>query len=288
MQENQASRTAQRVATHRAAHQLLDNPKVFDDPLALAILGPETAASLKADPRQTETSPISPFLRAFTAARSRFAEDELAKAVERGVAQYVILGAGLDTFAFRSPYPPGALRVFEVDHPATQAWKQQRLNQAGIKPPPELTFAPLDFHQQSLADGLGAAGHDPSQSTFFAWLGVTPYLTPEAMRQTLEYIAAYPKGSGLAFDYALSPELLDERGQMVFGILSGWSKDAGEPWLGTYDPAVLGPELKDLGYGRVEDLGQAEINARYFKGRADGLAVGSLYRLVRAESMKRL
>ena len=231
MQENQASRTAQRVAIHRAAHQLLDNPKVFDDPLALAVLGPETAASLEADPRQTETSPISPFLRAFTAARARYAEDQLAVAVKRGVAQYVILGAGLDTFAFRSPYAPGALRVFEVDHPATQAWKRERLSQADITPPPDLTFAPVDFHVQSLAEGLGAAGHDPGIPTFFAWLGVTPYLTPEAVRQTLEHIAAYPQGSGLVFDYALSPELLDDRGRMVFEILSGWSRDNGEPWL---------------------------------------------------------
>ena len=140
----------------------------------------------------------------------------------------------------------------------------------------------MDFHVQSLAEGLGAAGHDPGIPTFFAWLGVTPYLTPEAVRQTLEHIAAYPQGSGLVFDYALSPELLDDRGRMVFEILSGWSRDNGEPWLSTYDPAVLGAELSELGYGWMEDLGQDEINARYFAGRADGLGVGTLYRLVSA------
>lgn len=282
MLENQASRTAQRVATHRAAHQLLDDPKVLDDPLALAILGPEQAAALKADPQSSVTSPASPFLRAFTAVRSRFAEDELRRGVACGVGQYVILGAGLDTFAFRSPYPLGALRVFEVDHPATQAWKRARLAEAGIAPPRDLAFAPVDFQAQTLAEGLSAAGHDASRPTVFAWLGVTPYLTPEAVRQTLAHLAACPAGSGVVFDYALSPELLDARGKMVFDFLSGWSAKAGEPWLATFDPTTLGRELKALGFGQVEDLGQAEINARYFADRSDDLGVGTLYHLISA------
>ncbi|RJX28581.1 MAG: class I SAM-dependent methyltransferase [Desulfarculus sp.] len=280
MQDNQASQTAQRVATHRAAHQLLDQPTVFDDPLALAILGPERAAALRADPQSSVTSPASPFLRAFTAARSRFAEDELRLAVARGVGQYAVLGAGLDTFAYRNSYP--ALRVFEVDHPATQAWKRARLAEAGIAPPPELSFAPLDFHQQTLAQGLGAAGLDPARPTLFAWLGVTPYLTPEAVTGTLRFIAAAPAGSGAVFDYAVPPELLDARGQAAFAALSQYSAKAGEPWLATFDPAALGRELAALGLGRVQDLGQEEINARYFQGRADGLRVGSLYHLVSA------
>lgn len=282
MQDNQASRTAQRVATHRAAHQLLDNPKVFDDPLALAILGPEAAAALEADPASSVTSPITPFLRAFTVARSRFAEDQLALGVERGVAQYVLLGAGLDTFAYRNPHPAGALQVFEVDHPATQAWKRERLDQAGIAIPPNLSFAPLDFHEQSLDQGLGQAGYDPAVPTLFAWLGVTPYLTAEAIRETLGFIAACSPGSGVVFDYAVSPELLDERGRMVFGILSDWTAKAGEPWQSTFDPAVLGEQLSALGFGQVDDLDQAQINARYFAGRSDGLGVGTLYHLVAA------
>jgi methyltransferase (TIGR00027 family) len=282
MRENQASATAQRMAVHRAAHQLLDDPKVFDDPLALAMLGQEEAAALAADPRRSETSPASPFLRAFAAARSRFAEDQLRRGVEQGVGQYVLLGAGLDTFAYRSPYPPGALRVFEVDHPATQAWKQQRLAEAGIAAPPELSFAPVDFHQQTLAAGLPAAGHDPARPSFFAWLGVTPYLTPEAVRDTLRFIASAPAGSGAVFDYPVSPELLSPMGRKVYAALSGWSAAAGEPWLSNFDPAALAGELRELGFGQVEDLGQAEINAHYFAGRADGLGVGALYHLAAA------
>jgi methyltransferase (TIGR00027 family) len=277
-----AGPSAQRVAIHRAAHQLLDRPKVFDDPLALAILGPEVAAVLKADPRQSETSQASPYLRAYTAARSRLAEDQLGRGVAGGVGQYVLLGAGLDTFAYRSPYAPSVLRVFEVDQPDTQAWKQQRLAQAGITPPPDLSFAPLDFNQRSLVEGLGAAGHDPGRASFFAWLGVTPYLTPEAVCRTLAYLASCPEGSGVVFDYAVSPELLDARGQEVFAAMSGWAREAGEPWLATFDPAALIQELKHLGFGQVEDLGQAEINARYFADRADGLGVGTMYHLISA------
>ncbi len=275
-----ASPTAQRMALHRAAHQLLDHPKVLDDPLALEVLDPETAASLKADPRQSETSPLSPKLRAYAAARSRLAEDQLHRAVAAGVNQYVILGAGLDTFAYRSPYPPDSLGIFEVDHPDTQAWKRKRLALAGIAIPPQLTFVTLDFQRQTLAEGLAAAGHDAGRPSFFAWLGVTPYLTPDAVRRTLAFLAGRPAGSGVVFDYAVSPELLDATGQAVFAALGDWTRQAGEPWLAVFDPDKLVPELHALGFGQVKDLGQAEMNQRYFAHRADGLGVGTLYHTI--------
>ena len=282
MQEGRPSRTALGVATHRAAHQLLDDPKVLDDPLALDILGPERAAALRADPKSTETSPISPYLRAFTAARSRLAEDLLARAVEQGVGQYVVLGAGLDTFALRNPHPPEALKVFEVDYPATQSWKQGLLAQAGLAVPESLTFAPLDFHELTLDQGLARAGHDPRRPTFFAWLGVTPYLTPEAVMATLGFIASCPAGSGVVFDYAISPELLDPRGRKILEAILSRVEASGEPWHAYFDPTALAGELAALGFGRVRDLGQAGINARYFAGRADGLGVGTMYHLMSA------
>src|SRR5580700_6523867 len=156
MQEGKFSRTAQRVAIRRAAHQLLDEPKVLDDPLALRIIGTEAAAALRSDPKEDHV--FARAFRAFMAARSRYAEDELARAVEVGVTQYVILGAGLDTFAYRNPHP--GLRVFEIDHPATQTWKREQLQSAGIAVPVGLTFVPVDFEGQTLADGLGRAGLD--------------------------------------------------------------------------------------------------------------------------------
>src|SRR5271163_1639382 len=175
MQEGKFSRTARRVAIRRAAHQLLDHPMVLDDPLALRIIGSEAAESLRSNPK--EDHGFARAFRAFMAARSRYAEDELACAVEHEVRQYVVLGAGLDTFAYRNPHL--GLRIFEVDHPATQAWKREQLQAARIAIPTSLTFVPIDFERQTLAAGLEQAGFDAGAAAFFSWLGVTPYLTRE-------------------------------------------------------------------------------------------------------------
>src|ERR1700689_2758722 len=161
MLEGKFSRTAHRVAIRRAAAQLLDHPKVLDDPLALRIIGPEAADDLRSNPKEHHA--FSRAFRAFMAARSRYAEDELARAVAHGVTQYVVLGAGLDTFAYRNPHPE--LRVFEVDHPATQTWKREQLTAASIPIPPSLTFVPIDFEQQMLADGLAHSAFSASALT---------------------------------------------------------------------------------------------------------------------------
>jgi len=279
MQEGQPSHTAQRVALRRAAHQLLDDPRVFDDPVALRIIGADSAAALRAAPASAAESRLAPYLRASMAVRSRYAEDQLTLAVGRGVGQYVILGAGLDTFAYRNPHG-AALRVFEVDHPSTQAWKRARLAETAIAIPPQLTFAPVDFERQSLAEGLRAASFDASQPAFFAWLGVTPYLSEAAVLQTLRWIAASPAGSGVVFDYALSPALLDATRRRAFDLLAAHVAAAGEPWQTFFEPASLRRELEAMGFGQIEDLTPDEVNARYFAGRTDGLRVGALGRLV--------
>jgi len=283
MKGNRASVTAQRVAMQRAAHQLLDDPKVFDDPVALRIIGKESALVLQADPHQYETTPLAPYLRAFVAARSRYAEDELGLGIRRGVRQYVILGAGLDTFAYRNPYPQGTLRVFEVDQPATQTWKRARLAEIGMTPPGGLTFAPVDFETQTLEEGLRHAGCDPDKGTFFSWLGVTEYLTTEAVMTTLRFIASAPRGSGIVFDYMISPSLLTPAQRARFDALARRVESAGEPWKAFFDPGSLASELRAMGFGYVVDLGPEEINARYFKDRKDGLRVGSLSRLMNAQ-----
>src|SRR5882762_1319056 len=167
MQEGTFSRTAERVAIRRAAHQLLDQPRVLDDPLALRIIGSEAEEALRSNPKEDHS--FSRAFRAFMAARSRYTEDELANAFAHGVRQYVVLGAGLDTFAYRNPHP--GLRVFEVDHPATQAWKREQLQAAAIAIPASLTFVPVDFERQTLADGLAQCGFNPSGAAFFSWLG---------------------------------------------------------------------------------------------------------------------
>lgn len=279
MQEGKFSRTAQRVAIRRAAHQLLDQPRVLDDPLALRIIGSEAAGALRSNPKEDHA--FSRAFRAFMAARSRYAEDELARAVGHGVTQYVVLGAGLDTFAYRNPHP--GLRVFEVDHPATQAWKREQLQAAGIAIPPSLTFVPIDFEQQTLADGLGQSGFNTNAAAFFSWLGVTPYLTREACMTTLGFIAKMPAGSGVVFDFAVDPALLNAGQRQALDALSERVARYGEPFQLFFDPGDLLDELKGMGFQRMEFLQGKEINARYFKDRKDGLLVrGSIGHLMGA------
>jgi methyltransferase (TIGR00027 family) len=210
------------------------------------------------------------------AARSRYAEDELALGVRRGVRQYVILGAGLDTFAYRNPHPEEVLRVFEVDYPTTQTWKRARLEEAGVAPPGNLTFAPVDFETQTLEEGLRIAGYDPAKCTFFSWLGVTEYLTTKVVMATLRFIASAPVGSGVVFDYMISPSLLTPAQRSRLDAVSRRVASAGEPWQAYFDPKLLTRELRAMGFRYVEDLGPEEINSKYFKNRKDGLRVGSL------------
>ena len=161
------------------------------DPIAVPILGQEFLPDVHKTATKLE-KPFSVALRAFLVARSRYAEDALCTAVAQGVTQYVLLGAGLDTFAYRNPY--SNLRVFEVDHPATQRWKQGLLATSNIPIPHNLTYVPVDFERQTLAAQLSAAGFDSTAPSFFAWLGVVPYLTLEAFRSTLRFVATQPAG----------------------------------------------------------------------------------------------
>jgi methyltransferase (TIGR00027 family) len=269
MLADQPSQTAHRVALRRAAHQLWDNPKVFDDPVALKIIPPDARAELAAS-RPSDSSP-SRHLRAFMVARSRFAEDHLAEAVWRGVKQYVVLGAGLDTFAYRNPYPD--LRVYEVDYPATQAWKRQRLQLSDIPIPPTLTFAPIDFEKDTLQTGLANVGFQTNQAAFFSWLGVTPYLAEATVLATLRWISSCPD-SGVAFDYAVPRSALGFFHQMTFDALAARVASAGEPFVGFFDPEALSLKLQQMGFKHIEDLNGDEINTRYFSERTDGLRVG--------------
>jgi methyltransferase (TIGR00027 family) len=272
-----------RVAMRRAAHQLLDNPHVLEDPIALAIIGSEAAAKLE-DEQGGFKGRAGRTIRAFMAARSRYAEDQLALAVGRGAKQYVVLGAGLDTFAYRNPYGESELRVFEVDYPATQEWKRRKLAAANIVIPPSVTYAPVDFEQQTLPDGLRQAGFDATKSAFFAWLGVTMYLMEDTVMSTLGFIASTPRGGGVAFDYGVPRNSLSLIGRIALDAMSRRVAASGEPFKTFFDPIKLAERLRRLGFSAVEDLGAEEINARYFKDRADGLRIGgSLGHLMSAQ-----
>jgi len=282
MIEARPSRTALRVAMHRAAHQIFDRPKVLDDPIAIGIIGPEAAAELGAkDSRHREH--VARNLRAFMAVRSRYAEDELAAAMARGATQYVILGAGLDTFAYRNPYCDEALRVFEVDYPATQEWKRGQLAAAGIPIPASVTYAPVDFERQTLSEGLRAAGFDSLRATFFSWLGVTMYLTEDAVMSTFSFIVSMPRGGGVVLDYAVDRSSLDLEGQVALDALAARVAAAGEPFKTFFEPSTLAEQLRRMGFRSVEDLTAEEINSRYFRDRDDGLSVaGRIGRLMSA------
>jgi methyltransferase (TIGR00027 family) len=266
MQTGRASRTALGVAARRAAHQLLDHPQVLADPIAMPILG----RGFEIDHKRQQ-HPAARVFRAFLAARSRYVEDNLATAVAAGVTQYVVLGAGLDTFAYRSPFPH--IRVFEVDFPATQEWKRSLLKDAGIPEPANLTFVPLDFEHKTLSAGLAEAGFDTSQPAFFGWLGVVPYLTLPAFRSTIDAIASLPAGSGVSFDYALSDEELSPARQHARQVLADRVALAGEPFRLFFRSDRLENELKSAGFQRIEQSDSLELNQLYFSNRTDGLAL---------------
>ncbi len=263
----------------RAAHQIYDaKPLVLDDPIAIPILGREYLPEVERTATKLH-KPHSIALRASLVARSRYAEDLLARAVAAGVTQYVLLGAGLDTFAYRNPF--SQLRVFEIDHPATQQWKRDLLSINNIAIPSNLTYAPVDFEHQQLATQLKAAGFDASVPTFYAWLGVVPYLTQAAFRSTLALIAQSAPGSGVVMDYGQPRSALPPLEQLAHDSLASRVQLAGEPFQLFFTPIQMAKELAE--FWNVEDLGSSELNERYFAGRIDKLRMlGSAGRIVSA------
>ncbi|MCU7723177.1 SAM-dependent methyltransferase [Actinoplanes sp. KI2] len=248
MEVGQPSKTAHSAARYRAAHQLLERGSIFQDPFAVRILGVAEEELLADAPRRA--------MRMFIAARHRFAEDALAAAVRRGVRQVVVLGAGLDTFAYRNRFD--GVRVIEVDHPATQEWKRERLGATGMEIPPSVSYTGVDFESESLADRLVLDG-----PAFFLWLGVVPYLTGAGFDATISYIAAVP-GSEVVFDYAQSPERMPAERRAALEARAARVAGIGEPWLTFFEPDEIDAELRGLGFTEIEDLGPAQLAARFF------------------------
>lgn len=278
MQAGEPSHTARGAAAYRAIHQTLEGGVIFSDPFASKILDDETRARLD----ETAADPSLRPMRLFIAARSRFSEDTLAAGVARGVRQVVVLGAGLDTFSLRNPYADLGVRVFEVDYPATQQWKREQLSQAALALPTWLTFAPVDFERQGIAEGLEQSGFRVDQPAFFQWLGVVPYLTRQAISATLDFIADIPR-SEVVFDYAEPFESYppDRRAHIVAVAESPAAR--GEPWLSLFDPRDLSKMLREHGFGTIEDLGLAELSERYYGVLKAGIPIGPGAHVVRAQ-----
>ncbi|MFI2283960.1 class I SAM-dependent methyltransferase [Nocardia beijingensis] len=265
MHNDGPSRTALITAYARAYHQIADRPQIFTDPLAARLLG-VTAEELAEKGAPTNVGDVVSARprRLFFAARARFAEDAVAAAIAAGVRQVVILGAGLDTFAYRNPRPD--VRVFEVDHPATQAWKRERLTTAGIDRPETLTFVPVDFETQTLAAGLESAGFERTDPAVFAWLGVVFYLTPNAAHATLEYIAGQAQPVEVVFDYLQPAETDEDRAhqQARADRLAG----VGEPVHSYFTPDDIAAQLRALGFTDLEDHSATDLVAGYLDGSA--------------------
>ena len=257
------------VARQRAAHQLLDAGSIFYDPFALKILGEDESSVLQF----ATAHPSASIGRLFTAARSRVAEDAIAAAIRSGLRQIVILGAGLDTFALRSPsIGVPEIRIFEVDHPATQALKQQRLAGAQIELPSTLTFVPVDFEQDSLQQKLVSAGLLEDAPVFFTWLGVVPYLTLPTVSHTLDDIASFAN-SEIVFDYLQPPEAFSDDLREIERARVEALKKIDENSVCRFEPPEMAVLLKRHGFTGIQDTGYSEIIA-LFGHAVQGLAPG--------------
>ena len=266
MSDHKASRTALGTAYLRAAHQLFETqPLILDDPVALSLLGPGALQRIK-DTMEHYRTPESIALRASVVLRSRFAEDRLAAAVLRGITQYVILGAGFDTFALRQPTWAQALKILEVDHPGTQAMKRSYLSAAGLAMPENAAFANIDFEHESLHDGLRRYHVSMDEPTFFSWLGVTMYLKEDAIDAVLQSVATFPAGSEIVLTFRPPP------GDSP-SPLAQITANLGEPWVSYFEPDALEAKLRSAGFPKVEFLSPTEAEALYFRQRPGDLPV---------------
>ncbi len=287
MKEKDPSFTAMITAYTRAYHSMNDTPKILDDFLAYSLIPEEKRAhienilvkakqidDLKHNRQQSDqkTTLVSLIRSPNILSRAKYTEDTLEKAVSQGVKQYVILGAGLDTFAFRRPELMEQLEVFEVDHPATQEFKLHRIAELGWEPPAKLNFIPIDFTKEDLESVLTrSSSYDRRAKSFFSWLGVTMYLTPYEVFSTLRSITnVAPMGSTVVFDYLDNDAFNQENSSTEMQRKQEFLRKIGEPMITGFNPLTLADNLISLKLHLCEDLNSAAIEKRYFQGRTDG------------------
>jgi methyltransferase (TIGR00027 family) len=265
----ESSQTALGTAYLRAAHQMLDGePKLLDDPVAITLLGPDAWGRIQANADAYRT-PIAESLRAHVVLRSRFAEDRLADAVSRGITQYILLGAGLDTFAFRQPQWAQSLRILEVDHLQTQLLKRQLMDAADLPPPANVSYLNVDFERESLQEGLLHHGVALDEPTFFSCLGVTMYLHEPAIDAVLRFVADFPSGSEIVLTFAPPP---DEKADGTAWVAARTAA-TNEPMVTFFTPAAMEIKLRRAGFGGIDFLSPKEAEIRYFSQRPLDLPV---------------
>jgi len=283
-------RTALSAAYVRAYHHQHDRPLIFRDTVAAKLLSaaeqsffrerfagflarfdPSSAAACTSDDERLrcfmrEGAPPAEML-----SRARYGEDKLEQAIARGVGQYVVLGAGMDSFALRRPELVDRVQVFELDRAPAQAFKRRRLIEAGLAVPANLHFVPVDFATTSLDEALAGSGYNPSTPAFFGWLGVIMYLDGATVRDGLRAIGRVAaQGSELAFDYLDRDAFADDKAAKPMRQLREHLASIGEPFRSGFEPASLAGMLADAGFRLLENLDPAEIDERYFRGRSDG------------------
>jgi O-methyltransferase involved in polyketide biosynthesis len=293
----QPSLTALTAAAARAAHLIVDNePVIFADTLAQAMLG-ERAEELLSYHWAHGAHPVLAGARAEVTCRSRYAEDRLADAIGRGIGQYVLLGAGLDSFADRSPLAD-RVRVFEVDHPATQAYKRRVRGVAGGDGGTAggdggtaggdggtaggVRFVAVDFGRDSLGEALGRAGFDAGKPALVSWLGVTMYLDESAVEATVAVLGGFAPGSEVVVDYMLPAGLRDAAGQMYVELVGQAAAEWGEPWRSVFAPGAMAALLARHGFGPARDVGQRDMIPGAAWDRSDALRPAELSRIAHA------
>jgi methyltransferase (TIGR00027 family) len=260
--------TAVRTALWRALHTEVDAPPhVLDDRIGLQLVAPEPDWRDRPDMNEYATGGV----RASIVSRARFLEDLVAEQADRGVGQYVLLGAGLDTFAQRRPEIASRLTVFEVDQPGAQAWKRQRLVELGLGIPEWLRLVPIDFETGSWWDGLLANGFDVNKPAVVASLGVSMYLTREATAATLRQSATLARGSTLAMTYLMPVELVDPEEQAMHRATDAAARASGTPFISYYSPDDILAIARDAGFATARHVTAADYTQRYFADRTDGL-----------------
>ena len=264
--------TATLAAVGRAIHAGADHPLVVDH-LALGLAGEPGAALLAQLTSQLPEASRQSLGLAF-AIRTRFVEDAVAHAIEEGIGQYVVLGAGLDSFAYRRSDLGGRLRIFEVDRAASQAWKRSRLREMGVTVPATVSFVPLDHETDDLRDGIVRAGFDPSSPAIVSAIALTQYLARPAIDRILKLVASLPSGSRLVVSYVVPASELSETAAAGLAWTMSQAAERGEPFLSLFSPVEFEELLTRAGFSRAEETGPRELLQIYLADRPDAQLTG--------------